>query len=130
MTSLLGESAPAGLLLLELGSSRESSPVSRPKQIMNQNLQSRLCSQCNGLMTLSVSQLLCFVRKKKTCEPVDPQIMSVAGDQVLTIEHSSHNIEFNKKSLEEFYLKSQTTQQHLKKRSNLRRTGESGSGGR
>ena len=81
-------------------------------------------------MTLSVSQLLCFVRKKKTCEPVDPQIMSVAGDQVLTIEHSSHNIEFNKKSLEEFYLKSQTTQQHLKKRSNLRRTGESGSGGR
>ena len=81
-------------------------------------------------MTLSVSQLLCFVRKKKTCEPVDPQIIAVAGDQVLTIEHSSHNIEFNKKSLEEFYLKSQTTQQHLKKRSNLRRTGESGSGGR
>ena len=76
-------------------------------------------------MTLSVSQLLCFVRKKKTCEPVDPQIIAVAGDQVLTIERS-HNIEFNKKSLEEFYLKSQTTQQHLKKRSNLRRTGESG----
>ena len=57
-------------------------------------------------MTLPVSQLLCFVRKKKTCEPVDPQIIAVAGDQVLTIERS-HNIEFNKKSLEEFYLKSQ-----------------------
>ena len=65
-------------------------------------------------MTLSVSQLLCFVRKKKTCEPVDPQIIAVVGDQVLTIERS-HNIEFNKKSLEEFYLKSQTAQQHLKK---------------
>ena len=72
-------------------------------------------------MTLSVSQLLCFVRKKKTCEPVDPQIIAVVGDQVLTIERS-HNIEFNKKSLEEFYLKSQTTQQHLKNIPNLRHT--------
>ena len=72
-------------------------------------------------MTLPVSQLLCFVRKKKTCEPVDPQIIAVVGDQVLTIERS-HNIEFNKKSLEEFYLKSQTAQQHLKKIPNLRRT--------
>ena len=77
-------------------------------------------------MTLSVSQLLCFVRKKKTCEPVDPQIIAVAGDQVLTIERS-HNIEFNKKSLEEFYLKSQTAQQHLKKNTKSETyTGESG----
>ena len=83
-------------------------------------------------MTLPVSQLLCFVRKKKTCEPVDPQIIAVAGDQVLTIERS-HNIEFNKKSLEEFYLKSHNTTTSKKKIKSETYTGESGmvnSGGR